>query len=294
MTKQQLKDYFIKDIKQGWGKNSGAREGFDFFMELSSFVKGGVILDAGAGEQRCKPFFEKSIYITQEHSDGINLKRMEKLKYDIINPLDKKIPIRDNCLDATLLNSVLEHLRYPEKFFKEAFRVLKPGGKIYISVPYIIMEHEVPYDFNRFTRYGIQRFLEDAGFNNIKVVPSSTCLYAVTTYLPVAFVYDLLQTNDNPRKVFMNILHSQNGLIKTFKKIPIFIVAGLGYYFLVFIVNILNKLVNVKPYQKAILPAGYLAVGFKPGKHIKSSYKNKEEFLNKNILKFNHMIPKSF
>lgn len=286
MNIKTLRDYFIKDMGQGWGKSSGAQQGFRFLLEAASFVKGGVVLDAGAGQQRLKPFFEKSIYITQEHQQGIHLKGMDKIEYDLINSLDEKIPLKDSCLDEILSNSVLEHLRYPQNFFAEGFRVLKPGGKIYISVPFFYFEHEVPYDFNRPTRFGIERWLEDAGFVNIKVIPGSTCVSSITSFLPLAIVYDLLQTNKHPKKVFLNLLHSKNGYIKLIKKLHLFFLAGVGYFLMKLLVNLLDLLINVEPYQDANMPSGWLATASKPGKYIKKSYKNKQVFLNKNKLVF--------
>lgn len=282
MINPNLKSYYSKVMKQGWGKNSGAREGFKFLMELASFVKNGAILDAGAGHLRLKPFFKDSLYLTQEHESGIQLKGMKNINYDLISPLDQKIPLKDNCLDAVLSNSVLEHLRYPERFLSEAYRVLKPGGRIYISVPFVILEHEVPFDFNRPTRFGLTRWLEDAHFSKINIQPASTCLYSITSYLSVAFVYDLLQTNQNPKTILFNLFHSNKGYIKVIKKIPLFFISGLGYFSLRLLTHFLNLLVNIKPYQKANMPSGWLAVASKPGKYKKSNYLNKEQFLKRN------------
>lgn len=276
---QSLKDYWINEMKIGWGKSSGARKGFYFFLNAANFVKNGVILDAGAGQLRFKPFFEKSIYLSQEHQEGIKLKGMQNIKYDLISPLDKKIPLKDNCLDAVLSNSTLEHIRYPERFFAESYRVLKPGGRIYISVPFIALEHEVPYDFQRPTRYGLQSWLNDANFTNIKIEASSTCVQGIISYLSVAIVYDLLQTRENPKKVFLYLLKSKNGLNKIIKKIPVFLYAGLVYIFIKILVVILGFLSDVEVYNDANMPSGWLASADKPGKYQKRNYKNKEKFL---------------
>lgn len=276
---KNLQDYWINKMKIGWGKSSGARKGFYFFLNAANFVKNGVILDAGAGYLRFKPFFEKSIYISQEHEEGINLKGMNDIKYDLISPLDKKIPLKDSCLDAILSNSTLEHIRYPERFFVEAYRVLKPGGRLYISVPFIALEHEIPYDFQRPTRYGLKSWLSDANFTNIKIEASSTCVQGVISYLPVAIVYDLLQARDNPKKVFLSLLKSKNGPVKVIKKIPVFLYAGLAYLFVKILVVIIGSISDVDVYSNANMPSGWLASADKIGKHQKISYKNKEKFL---------------
>lgn len=280
--RRDLQKYWVNKMKMGWGKSSGARKGFYFFSEAANFVKGGVILDAGAGQLRFKPFFDKSVYLSQEHTDGIKFKGMEKIEYDLISPLDKKIPLQDNCLDEIINNSTLEHIKYPERFFAEAFRVLKPGGRIYLSVPFICLEHEIPYDFQRPTRFGLERWLKDAGFIEIKIKAGSTCIQGVISYLPVAIVYDLLQTDKNPKKVFWEIFHSKNGYFKIIKKIPKFLLAGIGYFSMKLFVSLVSSLTNVSVYPEANMPSGWLGVASKPGKYLKKRYKNKEEFMNKN------------
>ncbi len=277
-----LREYWINKMKMGWGRSSGARKGFYFFLEASNFAKGGVVLDAGAGQLRFKPFFDKSIYLSQEHSAGIEFKGMEKIEYDLISPLDKRIPLRDNCIDEIISNSTLEHIKYPERFLVEAFRVLKPGGRMYISVPFICLEHEVPYDFQRPTKFGLERWLKDAGFIKINITAGSTCVQGIISYLPVAIVYDLLQTNKNPKKVFWEILYSKNGYFRIVTKIPKFLLAGIGYFSMKLFVSFISFLTNVEVYPEANMPSGWLGIASKPGKHLKKRYKNKEDFIKTN------------
>ena len=51
----------------------------------------------------------------------------------------------------------------------ELGRVLKPGGTLWLSAPLFYAEHERPYDFFRYTRYGLRRLLEDAGFEVVEI-----------------------------------------------------------------------------------------------------------------------------
>ena len=57
------------------------------------------------------------------------------LNISIIDADSGEIPFSDNCFDVIYSKSFLEHIRNPEVFLKEAYRVLKPGGLIISLVP---------------------------------------------------------------------------------------------------------------------------------------------------------------
>ena len=67
-----LKEYFIRDIKWGWDYQ--AKAVFKFLLKAADSCRNGVVLDAGAGTMRYKPFFTDSIYLSQEHFAGIKKK----------------------------------------------------------------------------------------------------------------------------------------------------------------------------------------------------------------------------
>lgn len=80
------------------------------------------------------------------------------------------LPIHDNEFDVVFLFEVLEHVAEPEKVLKEIRRVLRPGGKFYLSVPFIYPIHDAPNDYWRFTVYGIQDVLRKHGFEVVDLI----------------------------------------------------------------------------------------------------------------------------
>lgn len=64
---------------------------------------------------------------------------------------------------------VFEHIFNLEEIMKELHRVLKKGGKGLITVPFAWPEHEVPYDFGRYTSFGMKSLLERTGFTVISM-----------------------------------------------------------------------------------------------------------------------------
>ena len=78
--------------------------------------------------------------------------------------------VPSDSVDFVTSVSVLEHVRYPHKVVSEIFRILKPGGVIYVNVPFVFPYHADPDDFYRFSYRGINILCEefeciDSGFN---------------------------------------------------------------------------------------------------------------------------------
>jgi SAM-dependent methyltransferase len=193
-TAPDLRHYFEHTL--GWTMDIlQSRLVWQFLDEAARSCEGGAILDAGAGHQRYRPFFEgRCLYVSQEHPAGIANKGMQHMTYDILAPLDERIPMADDCFHGVLNTSVMEHVRHPERFIAEAFRVLKPGGTMFTHVPFTYPEHEKPYDFQRPTSYGLKAWFADAGFSEVGVMPASSNITAAVAHLEAALQTDLLQT----------------------------------------------------------------------------------------------------
>ena len=80
------------------------------------------------------------------------------MKADIVADLNKPLPIESEVADVVVSISVLEHLCEPMTMLSESFRILKPGGSILLQVPWQWWIHEAPYDFYRYSPYGLNYF----------------------------------------------------------------------------------------------------------------------------------------
>ena len=69
------------------------------------------------------------------------------------------IPFEDNCFDSIICNAVLEHVPNPQCVVDEFVRVLKPGGFVYVEVPFLFFYHGYPNDYHRFTQHGLKNML---------------------------------------------------------------------------------------------------------------------------------------
>jgi len=95
------------------------------------------------------------------------------LKVDIVADLNKPLPVESACADTVVCLSVLEHLCEPQTLLNEAYRIMKPVAVMVMQVPWQWWIHEAPYDFFRYTPYGLKYMFEKAGFQNIEVEPST-------------------------------------------------------------------------------------------------------------------------
>jgi SAM-dependent methyltransferase len=76
----------------------------------------------------------------------------------------KQFPLDSSSFDVVLCNQVLEHVFNPEEFLDEVNRVLKPNGKLILTVPFVWDEHEQPFDYARYSSFGLAHLLKNAGF----------------------------------------------------------------------------------------------------------------------------------
>ena len=95
----------------------------------------------------------------------------------------KTLPFDNNHFDSIFLSEVCEHLFDVDATFTEINRVLKPGGKVMITMPFMYPEHEIPYDFGRYTEFGFKEVLDRNKFKIIKHQKLGTSIEAISQLL---------------------------------------------------------------------------------------------------------------
>jgi len=136
----------------------------------NSATQGFKILDAGAGEGKDKELFAEKNIEYKGVDSGVGHKSWDYS--DVINAdLEDMSFVENETFDLVLLIQVMEHLNNPQIVLKELNRVSKKGAKIYIATPQSQSVHQVPYDFYRFTPYGLKYLLENNGYKVNMVRP---------------------------------------------------------------------------------------------------------------------------
>lgn len=90
----------------------------------------------------------------------------------------RKLPFADDCIDALVCLEVAEHVHDPGRLLSEACRVLRPGGEVYFSAPFLYPIHDAPNDFQRFTCHGLDEMATQAGLRVLSIENKTGSIHA--------------------------------------------------------------------------------------------------------------------
>lgn len=144
----------------------------------------GALLDFGCGSKPYKHLFvNTSLYLGLDIKEGDTRAGEENI--DVLFD-GKIIPLRNGSFDSALATEVFEHVLHIEHTLQELNRVLKPGGLLLGTTPFVWREHGGPDDYARYTSSGLRHLLEEAGFAVISFDKSANC---VETLFQLLIVY---------------------------------------------------------------------------------------------------------
>jgi SAM-dependent methyltransferase len=129
---------------------------------LRTYVQGRVI-DLGCGDAPFQSQLAGSI------TDYDTLDLRPRIQTTYVGDIQDMYMISDSTYDSALSLEVLEHVPDPFNAVREIYRILKPGAVAVISVPHLSRIHEAPYDYYRYTNFGLQHMLTQAGFEVVEV-----------------------------------------------------------------------------------------------------------------------------
>ena len=139
----------------------------------------GDLLDVGCGVQPYRSLFTHvKSYLGVDIPSSCHPLPPDTIVYD-----GESLPISSESFDWVMSTEVFEHVRYPDRLLTSVYSVLRPGGGIFLSVPFLAGVHEAPYDFRRWTNYGLINVLEQAGFERVQVKPLGNWHTAAASFL---------------------------------------------------------------------------------------------------------------
>ncbi len=171
--------YLINDLKQS----------------ISRYAKGNI-LDVGCGNKPYESLFNGS----KESYSGCDVVQSSENKVDVICKATE-LAYESNTFDTVFSTQVMEHVDNSDLMMKECNRVLKPGGVMILSVPLCWELHEEPYDFFRFTKYGLQELCNRNNFEVLEIIPNGG-KWAAIFQMNLNMVYSTFKN----RTVFVKLL----------------------------------------------------------------------------------------
>lgn len=175
------------------------------FKKIKAFAPQlkGSVLDFGCGRKPYRNLFINAsdyIGLDMEVSGHDHTHSTVDVYYD-----GKKIPFKDEYFDNIFSSEVFEHIENIEDILKELNRVLKKGGKILITVPFVWNEHEVPNDYRRFTTFGIISMLKKHNFK-IDKVETTTHFFETLYQTFILYLYHIFQTKKKALNTLLTLI----------------------------------------------------------------------------------------
>jgi len=182
-------------------------------LAIASLRAGQVVLDLGSGAgfdcflaARAVGSSGKVIGVDMTH-EMLNKARNNAQKNGFTNVEFRlgeieALPVADNSIDVIISNCVINLSPEKQRVFDEAFRVLKPGGRLAVAdvVATAPLPDEIKSDWAAYTGCmagasqitDLQHMLESSGFNNIKIAPKDSSRSFIREWLPGKRIEDYL------------------------------------------------------------------------------------------------------
>jgi ubiquinone/menaquinone biosynthesis C-methylase UbiE len=163
-------------------------------MVLDRVSVGSTVIDVGSGPERLGEEF-------------INVDIFPFPEVDIVSDATQ-LPFRNNTIDAAVSESLFEHVPDAHLVAREMVRVVKSGGYIYVSAPFMHPYHASPDDFNRWTISGLKHMFSDLEImeSGVRSGPWSTFLMFMAYWLGVIFSFGSKKLSPFFAHIFMLVL----------------------------------------------------------------------------------------
>jgi SAM-dependent methyltransferase len=158
---------------------------------------GGRVLDVGCGDRPYERLMGAREYVGLElDTPESRARNRADAYYD-----GRRFPFADGSFDGVLCNQVLEHVFAPDDFLREIARVLKDGGRLLLTVPFVWDEHEQPRDYGRYSSFGLAALLARHGFELLQARKTAADVRALCQMIN-AYLYKITVS----RSPYVNLL----------------------------------------------------------------------------------------
>ncbi len=167
----------------------GYGSGREFLDQLVATVgPGDVFLDAGCGEGKLRQQLSPAVhyvgldrYAGEQNNEYSDWTMRPSILGDV-----HQLPLASGIVKTAAFMHVLEHAREPNLVFAEIFRILQPGGYLFVDVPFLHEIHHAPHDYYRYTPYALMALTKAAGLEVVEIRPSGGYFRALSHLLEEA------------------------------------------------------------------------------------------------------------
>ncbi len=164
-----------------WESNQALTECLNRYGER---LRGAKVLDFGCGERPFDSFFAKF----SAQTVACDLQQNQFGTVDVVlTPETYRLPFDSGAFDVVCLFDVLEHVKDDLALMSELCRIVKDGGLLLLSVPFMYRFHEIPHDYRRYTPTGLKYLLTRSGFDVQEIQPMGSTIFVADTLLRESF-----------------------------------------------------------------------------------------------------------
>jgi SAM-dependent methyltransferase len=157
----------------------------DFYIRHASVLKGGSrVLDLGG-----KRFPKRGRFRIEQYDVSVRYANLSTAHRPDVQTDASRLPFRDESFDAVICAELLEHVPDPVGVMQEAYRVLRIGGVLLMTVPFLFPIHADPHDYCRYTDYYWKENLRKIGFTDLAVEPQGL-FWSVAAEMLRAWCYE--------------------------------------------------------------------------------------------------------
>lgn len=176
-TKKRLEKLFYRSVPKARKINPFFRSQFELVFDASQGLgKDNKVLNVYSSEDLSSSREEcyKNVFFADPEYYSVDFWKDQFIENgkDAVENLENSYCLHysNNYFDAVLTTKVImEHVSEPQLVVDEIYRVLKPGGKIFLIAPHIRRQHQAPHDYFRYTEYALNNILSKSGFTKIDI-----------------------------------------------------------------------------------------------------------------------------
>jgi SAM-dependent methyltransferase len=182
-------------------------------LAIASLKQGQIVLDLGSGAGfdcflAARAVGKKGKVIGVDMTHEMLAKARENAQKNGFTNVEfrlgeiEALPVADNSIDVIISNCVINLSPEKQRVFNEAFRVLKPGGRLAVAdmVATASIPNEIKNDWAAYTGciagasqiIELEQMLRNSGFKDIKIAPKDSSRSFIREWLPGKRIEDYL------------------------------------------------------------------------------------------------------